>query len=298
MSIFYELSESIDGPDSPSSGIRLYCTSNELYAINNTGNPSLVSASSTAPYILTQPADNFDNSVALSSLDTGILKNTTSTGMPSIATAGTDYYGPNAPLYLYKASFGNGIMISGIVNSGGGGAGDKNIFIGNNCGFLNDSSTNLTAVGMDAFQNTVSANYSVAIGTAAGRDIESGDSNVFIGQGAGTPVTDCDLCTFIGFQTTSSSVTGLNNSTALGGGTNVNISNAINLGSGCNVGINNPEPVYALDILPVLGSCAISLVTSSLPATPESGRVAIFYDGTNFKFVDSTGTVHVFTTIP
>ena len=38
------------------------------------------------------------NGTSLSSLSTGILKNTTSTGVPSIAVAGTDYLAPNATL--------------------------------------------------------------------------------------------------------------------------------------------------------------------------------------------------------
>jgi hypothetical protein len=51
-----------------------------------------------ANYIVSAPYSGLTNAFALSTLATGILKNTTSTGALSIAVAGTDYQVPNANL--------------------------------------------------------------------------------------------------------------------------------------------------------------------------------------------------------
>ena len=47
-------------------------------------------------YIVQVPSGDLTNEQALSALATGILKNTTTTGVLSIATAGTDYYAPGS----------------------------------------------------------------------------------------------------------------------------------------------------------------------------------------------------------
>jgi hypothetical protein len=48
------------------------------------------------PYITKTASSSLSNEFALGSLATGILKNTTTTGVPSIAVAGTDYVAPGA----------------------------------------------------------------------------------------------------------------------------------------------------------------------------------------------------------
>lgn len=53
-----------------------------------------------AKYILQTANANLPNAQALGSLATGILKNTTTTGVLSIATPGTDYYAPGSDLNL------------------------------------------------------------------------------------------------------------------------------------------------------------------------------------------------------
>lgn len=54
------------------------------------------SASSSASYVTKVAEAGLSNEFALGSLATGLLKNTTTTGVPTIATAGTDYFGPGA----------------------------------------------------------------------------------------------------------------------------------------------------------------------------------------------------------
>lgn len=51
-----------------------------------------------AKYILQEPYTGLDNAQALSTLGTGIVKNTTATGVLSIASAGVDYLAPNTPI--------------------------------------------------------------------------------------------------------------------------------------------------------------------------------------------------------
>lgn len=53
-------------------------------------------ASVSEPYITKTPSSGLSNEFALSTLATGILKNTTTTGVPTIAAAGTDYVAPGA----------------------------------------------------------------------------------------------------------------------------------------------------------------------------------------------------------
>ena len=51
-----------------------------------------------ANYLITTPYVGLTNAVALSTLTTGLLKNHTGTGVPTIAVAGTDYQAPSANL--------------------------------------------------------------------------------------------------------------------------------------------------------------------------------------------------------
>lgn len=69
-----------------------------------------------ANYLITIPYVGLTGAFAMSSLATGILKNTTGTGIPTIAVAGTDYMTPNATL----TAIGNlsGALGSIIVGTG------------------------------------------------------------------------------------------------------------------------------------------------------------------------------------
>lgn len=93
-------------PSAPSNGDLWYdSTANELTARINGANVALGAggggAPTTATYIVQTPDATLSNEQALSALATGILKSTTTTGVLSIAAAGTDYESPltfSAPL--------------------------------------------------------------------------------------------------------------------------------------------------------------------------------------------------------
>jgi len=61
-------------------------------------NAPLTGASTTSSYILAVADSTLPNSFALGSLGTGLLMNTTTTGTPSVAAAGTDYVAPGAAI--------------------------------------------------------------------------------------------------------------------------------------------------------------------------------------------------------
>lgn len=59
-------------------------------------------ASATSTYIIKTPDAGLSNAFALSTLSSGIVKNTTGTGVPTIATAGTDYCAPTSGTSILK----------------------------------------------------------------------------------------------------------------------------------------------------------------------------------------------------
>lgn len=281
-------------PITPTSGVLIYSNSDNLYSLNNSGNPSILSGLSAATFILKTSFSGLDNAVALSGMGSGLLKNESGTGNLSIANAGTDYYSAEMPIVLSKGGGGNifimnstgelpaslsGNFIVCVGESTGKAltSGMQNSFFGNACAFL---------------ATTVSA--STFMGFASANNLLTGDENTFLGCFSGTGVTNSTQCTFIGKSSTSSTASGLTNSTAIGYSTLVNTNNSVNIGSSCNVGLNNNSPAYNLDIKAISGVCGVAVDTSSLPSTPASGRAVLYYDGTNFKFVNSAGTVKTF----
>lgn len=119
-------------------------------------------AENDATYILQVPDNSLPNAQALSALSTGILKSTTTTGVVSIAVAGTDYQAPSAIL----------TSIAGVTPAIG------TLLVGNGTGFtvLGPGATNsvLTSNGVGA-----APSYEPPVGG-------SGISTVELGNGAPT----------------------------------------------------------------------------------------------------------------
>jgi hypothetical protein len=74
-------------------------------------NALLASAgNSIASFLLNTPDSTLENSFALSTLATGLLKNTTGTGIPSIAVSGVDYLAPSALTSLNASNLTSGTI--------------------------------------------------------------------------------------------------------------------------------------------------------------------------------------------
>jgi hypothetical protein len=95
-----QLKQQGSDPATPASGFDIiYSKSGGLYYIDPAGTVSqLATGGSAAPttskYLLQQADGSLPNAQAMGALATGLVKNTTTTGVQSIATAGTDYTTP------------------------------------------------------------------------------------------------------------------------------------------------------------------------------------------------------------
>jgi hypothetical protein len=82
-------------PSTPASGKwKAYFKSTGLFVIDDAGVETLVSGLASLGFITKTAEGSLSNEFALGSLATGLLKNTTTTGVPTIAAAGTDYQAP------------------------------------------------------------------------------------------------------------------------------------------------------------------------------------------------------------
>lgn len=125
----------------------------------------------------------------------------------------------------------------------------------------NTTGSNNTADGYQALYENTTGQYNTAIGIDAMTNNTTGSNNTALGRAAGgSPGVTGNLTgsgnTFLGTATIPGS-SGLNNSTAIGNGAEVDISNAMVLGSisgvngatnSTNVGIGTTSPAFALDV--------------------------------------------------
>jgi trimeric autotransporter adhesin len=180
-----------------------------------------------ATYIVQTSNAALTNEQALSSLSTGILKNTTGTGVLSIATAGTDYYSAGNPTTIRDN--GNNFFIG--TNSGNG-----TLTATNNTGIgvyvLNalTSNGNCTAVGFNALKVNTGAN-NTAIGSGALDANTSGARNTAIGGSALGANTTANDNTALGYQALLVN-TGANNTAIGSGALDANTSGARNTAIG------------------------------------------------------------------
>jgi hypothetical protein len=158
------------------------------------------------------------NGTSLASLSTGILKNTTSTGVPTIAVAGTDY---QAPITLTTTGSGSATLSGTTINipksvpySGASGAvnlGAYNLTVNSlTIGQGGRSSNNNTAVGIGVLPSTTSGNNNTGLGSSA-LAANTGDNNVGIGFQALKLNTSGGNNIAIGQNAANSNLTGSNN---------------------------------------------------------------------------------------
>lgn len=235
-----------------------------------------------AQFIIRVSDPDLPNAQILGSLATGIVKNTTTTGVLSIAVAGTDYYSLNNPTKLVdtggstnnvamgKTALSN-VILSGTQNHvfGNGGAlintGSFNIIVGSTANLLTSGSSNIIIGGLAGegmgvandnvligdlcARNITGSSKNVFIGTEAGRGLQSGSgSNIGIGYRAGYSASFSSAlmtsCVFLG-DTAQPGGADLSNAIAIGAGAVVSLNNSMVLGNGVNVGIGTSSPSQA-----------------------------------------------------
>lgn len=234
-----------------------------------------------AKFIIQTADADLPNAQILGSLSTGIVKNTTTTGVLSIATAGTDYYSPLNPATLtcdagtHNASFsrnayssltsgtGNAIfnVFGGQVLTSGTGnvifagiagqsltTGSSNILIGNSAGGPISTGNSSIIIGTSAGDSLSTPDFNIIIGSDAGHALQTGHRNVIMGAAAGSwsggGFATYDHCIFLGYQAIPNT-SNLTNAVAIGYGASVTTSNSMVLGSALNVGVNESSPTYA-----------------------------------------------------
>lgn len=276
-----------------------------------TGTMSWVAQSggvTTSKYLLQQADGSLPNAQAMGALATGIVKNTTTTGVQSIAVAGTDYYSPGNPTtILDTGSSGNlflgtlagtpsptgtGNVVFGLSNLDNISTGLRNTSLGAFSGAGITSQQDNTLIGYQVLGNAGAASLSVFIGNLAANSV-SGTciQNTFVGYRAGSALNSATQVTLIGCS--AAAADGLTNATALGYAATITASNAINLGNGCNVGINTTSPAYALHISPPVSNAHVYIANSnSAPATPTGGGV-LYVSAGALLYVGSSGTTTI-----
>lgn len=235
-----------------------------------------------AQFIIRISDPDLPNAQILGSLATGIVKNTTTTGVLSIAVAGTDYYSLNNPTKLIdtggstnnvamgKTALSN-VLLSGTQNHvfGNGGAlittGSFNIIFGSTGNLLTQGSSNILIGGLAGegmgvandnvligdlcARNITGSSQNVFLGTESGRGLQSGTGlNVGIGYRAGYSASFSSSlmtsCVFVGGNAQPGGAS-LTNAVAIGAGAIVATDNSMVLGSNLNVGIGTNSPTQA-----------------------------------------------------
>jgi hypothetical protein len=109
-----------------------------------------------ASYIVTSPSGDLTNEIALSGLGTGLLKNNTGTGIPTIAIDGTDYVGPT----------GNVATASALANNGSNASAGQAITGVDAAGNAEGAFDVATQVELDAHSGSASAHSATSTNTA------------------------------------------------------------------------------------------------------------------------------------
>jgi hypothetical protein len=275
-----------------------------IYAVASGGGSG--GAPSNGLYIIQSPNAFLPDAIALSDLSTGLLKNTTGTGVLSVATPGTDYYSLNNPTRILDSGFAVG-----------------NFFIGSGAGNLTLTAAEFnTGVGINALNAIDTGIQNTFGGHSAGLSLESGRYNTGWGELCLASLVSLDSCTALGFNAANALVTGggvvalganaisattistnsfalgrdtvmadsLTNAGVIGYGATISASNAINIGNGCKIGFGVASPAYNLDIAAISNIAAIKVEdTSGTPATPASGSVFYSVLGVPYS-LSSSGT--------
>lgn len=239
----------------------IYTSGDDLFYSGKTRTVNLSASADAvvATYITQTPSTFLANEQALSLLSTGLLKNTTTTGVLSAAVGVAegsvtgDYYGPGLPTLIFD----NGISspynlfigktsnptprtsVTGSENLGIGTQALSSLTGGHNNVGIGSNSLPLITIGDN---NTGVGRYSLHLAST------SSSSNTGVGAQAGSTFSSYTNCTFLGFLA-DTTVNSLTNATAIGYNTKVTTSNSLILGNGANVGIGTSSPLNKLHVV-------------------------------------------------
>lgn len=217
-------------------------------------------APANATYIIQTTNASLTNAQVLASLTSGLVKNTTTTGVLSIATAGTDYYSPGFPTTLIddfnlngspSASYGNvglgtlvffSLVLHSSINT-------DNTAIGTEALYSFTTGGGNTALGSRSLVSFVSGNNNIGIGAIALPSLTTGDDNTAIGLGAGYHMTAGDRNCIFGSNALPNITTGSNDNAIFGYNAAQNqntYNNCLFLGSHADASVNNLTNAIAI----------------------------------------------------
>ncbi len=278
-----------------------------LMVFNNDGTLS-IPGSTDATYIIQTAATNLSNAQILGSLSTGIVKNTTATGVLSIAIAGTDYYSPGHPttllddyipisllgnlsvgtnslsslvlgsnLYTNNTSIGANSLASLVLSGNNTSVGTSSLFK------LTSNSNNNTSVGVAAgFNLTSNASDNCFFGMQAGLNYTASSFNCLFGFGSGGNFDNLQNCCFFG-PTAGASASNLTNAIAIGSAATVGASNTITMGNSSITNFNIPGLNFGL-------------TANTIASTNTNGNLTITPNGTGI--ISLSSNVGIGTTTP
>lgn len=263
-----------------------------ITAASSTG--STGGAPADATYIVQTASAFLKNAQDLASLSTGIMKSTTTTGVVSIATAGTDYYSPGNPTRILDDGLANGnffigtdagnlTYVSAQFNTGLGinslnaiNLGIQNTFAGHSSGILLTDGNYNSGFGELCLASITTNDANSALGFNAANALATGAGNLAAGASAMSACTSATNCIALGRDTVVGN--GLSNAVAIGYSTTVSANNSMVLGNACNVGINKAAPVYNLDIAAISNVCAEQMeIATTTPTASSDGYVTYTY---------------------
>lgn len=264
-------------------------------------------ADNLAKYIIQTADSGLPNAQVLASLSTGIVKNTTTTGVLSIALAGTDYYSPGHPTTLIDDfnlngdpfnSYGNNAVGTLALNSLilNDSTNTYNVAVGSQALYQFTTGFANTALGMAPLFSLVSGNNNTVIGAFSAGFMTSGNQNCIVGSYPtfGNVVSGSDRNTVIGYAAAQNQ-TIYNSCVFLGANADASVNNLFNsiaIGDGALVGANNTCVIGQAGL-------AMNLIINGIAGTGAGTINAIWngtpvglaYGGTNANLTASNGSV-------
>ncbi len=263
-----------------------------------------------AKYIIQTTLAALPNAQVLASLSTGIVKNTTTTGVLSIATPGTDYYSSGHPTTITTDTVNQNVSLStnafaslsggtgnAIFNVFGGQSitsgvgncifaaitgqnittGGSNVLIANGAGSILTTGGSNILIGSSAGSNLTTPNFNVFIGSTSGGALSTGGSNTGIGTNAGTwgggGSATYDHCVFIGNNSTPST-SNISNAISIGNNSSVATSNTIVMGDSTITTFNIPGIHFGL-------------TANTITSTNTNGNITVTPNGTGIISLSS-----------